>query len=175
LYRADIVYNNVSQIWSCCGTESDNSTVNCNSPTKEIFDDPAPSDLSTTFSVGTAAVTATTTSPSSTSTPIQTTPFSTSSAATNSSGLPSQTSASQPSAGLSTGAKAGIGIGAALGALAVLVGGIILLRRKQRNSSSPGIGYEAKAPPPPPPQELGAMQEQKRAELFSEPRIHELS
>ena len=66
----------------------------------------------------------------------------------------------------------GIGIGAALGTLAVLVGGILLLRRRQRSRSSPRNAHEAKAPPL---QELGVVQEQERAELFSEPRVHELS
>jgi hypothetical protein len=66
----------------------------------------------------------------------------------------------------------GIGIGATLGALAVLVGGILLLRSRQWSRSSPGNGYEAKAPPL---QEFGVAQEQERVELFPEPPVHELS
>jgi hypothetical protein len=66
------------------------------------------------------------------------------------------------------GAKAGIGVGAAIVGIAVIAGGILLLRRGQRREPSlPEYKHV-------PPQELGAVQETKRAELDSETRAQEL-
>ncbi|PMD56091.1 uncharacterized protein K444DRAFT_72060 [Hyaloscypha bicolor E] len=165
--RADIVYNNGTKLWSCCGTESDNTTVNCNDPTTIIFSDPAPTALSTTFSVGSTAGTSI---PSSTSS-VTTTSIS-SSSATTPSGSPSQTGTGspQPSSGLSTGAKAGIGVGAAIIGIAVLVGVFVLYRRRKRSSMQPP-SYNRKTAPA----ELGAVPEAKRAELNTERPIQELA
>lgn len=153
-------------------------------PRNEIFDDPAPANLSTTFSVGSTAVTsAATSSTSSTSNTIQTSSSSTSSAAaTKSSALPSQTGTSQPSSGggggLSTGAKAGIGVGVAIGAIVVLAGILLFLRRRPNENMRPratemaGNGHESKVLM----QELGTQREPERAVLNSDPRevVHEM-
>ncbi|KAN0095614.1 hypothetical protein V8E51_016325 [Hyaloscypha variabilis] len=161
LPRADIVYNNQTQLWSCCGTESDNSTVNCNDPTTQVFEDPAPTALTATFSVGSTAVTSAAASTSSSSI-VTTSSSSSTSSATTSSGSPAQTGtgAAQPSSGLSTGAKAGIGVGVAIVGIAVLAGVIFALYRRRREETQPP-GYDPKTAPA----ELGAVREVKRAEM----------
>ncbi|KAE9367551.1 hypothetical protein N431DRAFT_547976 [Stipitochalara longipes BDJ] len=166
--RADIIYNSATQLWSCCGTESDGVTVNCNDPTTLIFSDPAPTSLSTTFSVGSTAVTSIASSTSSVTT-ASTSP----SSVTTPSGSPSQTDTGspQPSSGLSTGAKAGIGVGVAIVGLVVLVGGIFVFYRRRKRISAQPPGYDPKTAPA----ELGAVREVKRAELHTEQPVQELA
>lgn len=179
LYRADIVYNNASRLWACCGTESDNNTVNCLEPTSQEFDDPAPGSLSATFSAGSTASTGVATSSSISSANTQTTAISSlpTSVATTSA-LPSQTSTSQPSSrgDLSTRAKAGVGIGVSIGAIVVLLGATLLFIRSKRKSqmiqSVTGMPIEHVHESKAWVQELGG--QQKPAELNSRPAIHEM-
>jgi predicted lipid-binding transport protein (Tim44 family) len=84
------------------------------------------------------------------------------------------------SSGLSTGAKAGIGIGAALGALALL-GLIIFLFMRRRKKQQQQAPYEAAAYEAPRPQEMDG--ESPRVEMSHAPdpiakvapgKVHEL-
>ncbi|PMD46401.1 hypothetical protein L207DRAFT_628951 [Hyaloscypha variabilis F] len=103
----DVVYNDTTQTWHCCGQT--NGSIRCDIPTAETFAAPAPSALLATFVVGSAPSTLAA-SPSSTSL-TTTTPSSSSST--------SQTSSIVANGGgLSEGAKAGIGIGCGIIGLA---------------------------------------------------------
>jgi hypothetical protein len=124
--RQDIIYNNTTDIWTCCGTIADNN-VNCSTPTDEHFIAAAPSLLTPTFSVGSVVQTvaasetlSTRLSVSSTTRTSSVTSLLTASSVTLQSPVPT---------GLSTGAKAGIGIGVATAVVAVLVSAFCFVKR----------------------------------------------
>ncbi|KAE9367703.1 hypothetical protein N431DRAFT_561598 [Stipitochalara longipes BDJ] len=120
LEAPDVVYNETTQIWHCCGIT--NGSIRCDLPTDETFTALAPSLLSATFTVAATPSTAAA-SPSSTSSTTTTTPPS----------APTQTSdGTENGGGLSGGAKAGIGIGCAVVALAGL-GVLIWFFARRRN------------------------------------------
>ena len=134
----DVVYNSTTNLWACCGNDSD-GTPRCSDPTNYTFEAPSPQSL---LAQTVAFVTLSSASASSSSTSISSdlasadtsiTPSSLSatvsalsaSYATPTSQLQSSTSTNNKplpndSEGLSPGAKAGIGIGAAAGALILL-------------------------------------------------------
>ncbi|KAL2004500.1 hypothetical protein VTN00DRAFT_3472 [Thermoascus crustaceus] len=122
----DIVYNNDSGLWHCCGVDA-NNTLLCPTPTDETFKAAAPDKLIEYWSAG--ATTATTAS--SQATAAATATNSPPHAATSSSGVV------EASSGLSTGAKAGIGVGVAVGVIIVLAMGIIFFLRGRRKSEQP--------------------------------------
>ncbi|KAH6681411.1 hypothetical protein B0J14DRAFT_214892 [Halenospora varia] len=146
LRRAGVVYNEILNKWLCCGTENGSNMVNCSIPTTEDFTAPSPSALIATFSVlpNPSIVFSTSGPPSSlTSTSM---PTHTSSLATASAGT---------SQGLSTGAKAGIGVGAALGGIALLaLVGFICGRRRAADRTSPDVKEETAVKPITMPPEL---------------------
>ena len=71
---------------------------------------------------------------------------------------------------MSTGAKAGIGVGVAIVGLAVLAGVIFALHRRRKRDMQPP-GYDPKTAPA----ELGAVREAKRAEMGTDVPAQELA
>ncbi|KAF2096057.1 hypothetical protein NA57DRAFT_78827 [Rhizodiscina lignyota] len=125
----DVKWNETLNEWQCCGANS-KGEVSCNAPTtNEFFDAPAPSLLSTTATPGQ------TTSAKGTRTRTRTP-----ATGTKSPTVAPATSAPASSSGLSTGAKAGIGVGAALGALVVigLIAWFLLRRRSSKKAETMG-------------------------------------
>ena len=117
----DIVFDEAAQIWHCCGVT--NGSVRCDEPSDETFSAPAKSLLSETFTVGSTPTTAAA-APSTTSSTATTT-TSTAPGATNTTG-------GTVNSGLSGGAKAGIGIGCGVVAIAGL-GVLIWFCARRRN------------------------------------------
>ena len=124
--RQDIIYNNTTDIWTCCGTIADNN-VNCSTPTDEHFIAAAPSLLTPTFSVGSVVQTAAASETSSTGLSVLGTM--TTSSATSLPTTSSVTPQSPVPMGLGIGAKAGIGIGVAAAVVAVLVSAFCFMKR----------------------------------------------
>lgn len=143
----NVIYREDLGIWSCCSFLSDGYTPNCSQPVNgssfELSWTPSqfPGPVNERASAAASTSIASTIVASATSS-LSTSAISTS--ATSSAASSTVSAASQaPSAGsggLSTGAKAGIGVGAALGGL-LLVGLIaavvILWRRQSRSSGAP--------------------------------------
>jgi len=128
----DIVYNQTTKTWACCGTT--NGIVHCGTPTLETFKAPAPSALSATYTVPSTVATG---------------PASSSSVSSSSSSTATGTGAAgsgngngnNGSGGLSTGAQAGIGVGCAIAGLAMLgLLGWLFLRRRRRHTAQ-GAAY----------------------------------
>ena len=109
----DITYNFSGNLWACCGTNEA-----CNKPTDQTFLAPPPQQLLAAGS-SQSATTSTPATMSSATTTVTATP----------SAMVDQTSS------LSEGAKAGIGVGAALAATAImaLIAWVILLRKRLRS------------------------------------------
>lgn len=136
LVHGDVVYNNETDVWACCGAA--NNGVHCNAPTTITFVAEAPADMSTTYTVlQTASTTVASSDTTTTSSPASqtTSPSSSSTASSQASDTTSTTSGtsssnSDPSShstggGLSTGAKAAIAVvGALVGAVA---GGLFVM------------------------------------------------
>lgn len=136
LYRTGLRYSDASADWICCN--KDNPT--CSTGTNATFNAPAPQQLLTQTRTIVDFIPSST--PTSTSTSQATS--STSSASSNASG--STVSSHEERTGLSTGAKAGIGIGAAVLVMALLAGLVFwLLRRK--NSARSASAPHTSAPP----------------------------
>jgi len=139
LQLPDVVWNATDQRWYCCGADSGADSTfrtSCDNPTSQRFNAPDPALLEVLFSIPPYGWTAT-------STAIRPTSSYPSSTTSTSSALPtdSNTYAGSPDSttvpaaaqgGLTGGAKAGIGVGAALGALAVLGLVFILVLKKRR-------------------------------------------
>jgi len=119
LARADVVWNATLQKWLCCGVVDANGAVNCSRPTSEDFTLPSPDALIATFSVlPTPSIVL-----SSSGFSLTVTVTSTSSAGTYQ--------------GVSSGAAAGIGVGAAFGGIAITALAGFLLWRRPAASGSP--------------------------------------
>lgn len=135
----DVVYNETSGLWQCCGADS-NGSPDCPSPTDETFNAPAPSNLVQIFSVPRDGWTATSISIASTLSQLSTTSYSNQPLATISSPASSASSIasslSNHSSTLSTGASAGIGIGAVFSGVFLL--GIVFLLWRRRKSHEAG-------------------------------------
>lgn len=150
----DFAYQNVLWIetrgqWACCG----DNILHCSSaPTNAEYFNAIPS---TSWS----AIPSPTTPSTSRTSSITTTTASSSSAsasatAASTAALPSSTSPPGQD-GLSTGAKAGIGIGCAIAGLAVIAVIAVFLLRRRRRSFSPGdAGELATSNPQKPPAEM---------------------
>ncbi len=116
-YWGDVTYNSSTNLWACCGTNEA-----CDNPTNETFLASPPQQLlaaASSQSATTAASTSISTSISSATMTVTSTPLA----------IVSQTSS------LNDGAKAGIGVVAALAALAIiaLLAWVILLRKRLRS------------------------------------------
>ena len=123
--REDIIYNNTTGIWTCCGTIAGNN-VNCSTPTDEHFIAAAPSLLTPTFRVGSVVRTA---AASTSSTGLSASSTTRTSSVTSLPTTSSVTLQSPVPIGLSTGAKAGIGIGVAAAVIAVLISAFCFTKR----------------------------------------------
>jgi len=120
LARADVVWNATLQKWLCCGVVDANDTVNCSRPTSEDFTLPSPDALIATFSV------------------LPTPSIILSSSGFSSTVTVTSTSSAGTYQGVSSGAAAGIGIGAAFGGIAITaLAGFLLWRRPAATSRSP--------------------------------------
>ena len=124
---SDIVYSGADALWHCCGTNEGGDT-DCSAPTNETFQAPAPEKL-TDYASPTTLSTATTGPAASSSSPLI---AQSSSTAHNATAIPTSSPAtSYP--GLSSGTKAGIGVGVVLGvACIVMLTLILILIRKRR-------------------------------------------
>ncbi|TVY35975.1 hypothetical protein LSUB1_G005603 [Lachnellula subtilissima] len=138
----DIVYNKTTDRWHCCG--STDGIIHCDDPEPEEFDAPGPVHLGhgyyTVPSVvsTTAASISTHTHTSSTSDPSAPVGVSASASASAISVSKSTSSAGT----LSTGAKAGIGIGSAIGGLVIIGLMIFFAMRHRRNKQGSYSGAE---------------------------------
>ena len=118
----DVVYNSNTNLWACCGTN-----VACNNPTNETFLAPPPQQLLA------AALSQSATNAAAASSHPATTVISTSiSSATV---TLTSTAVGDHTSSLNEGAKAGIGVGAALAGLIIiaLLAWVTLLRKRLRN------------------------------------------
>ncbi|KAI9687182.1 MAG: hypothetical protein M1820_010519 [Bogoriella megaspora] len=120
----DSWWNQTAEDWQCCGVDA-NQNSSCDNPTKETFKGPAPSDLTDLQQIATATQDLLSWQLSSTS------------------AGPSRTGNARPkdtSGGLSTGAKAGIGVGAALGFIIILCAvcfGLYIFKKRRRARNIP--------------------------------------
>lgn len=166
------MYNETSSLWACCqvGDRKD-----CTNPGNETFYAPAPKDLrsissTSTYSTSKTSVssspTTKTTSSSQLSVPSQTTTIITTTESHSSSTncAESQTCSS----GLSNGTKIGIGIGSALGGLAILIGSLFLMllylrRPKKADEHVDAVAgnFHRENPPPPPSEADGSSMAQE--------------
>jgi hypothetical protein len=147
----DVTWNQTSQRWHCCGVDS-KGKASCDNPTDERFDAPGSSLLETYFTLPRDGWTATsTTVPSTSSSSSSSISITSATAVSSSTGTPLPDPTSLPSTqhnGLSSGTKAGIGIGAALAALAILGAVLYFIfrkrgrRRRSEQSSKPLVSSE---------------------------------
>jgi hypothetical protein len=103
-------------MWVCCGVD-ENGNRNCENPTDETFDAAAQSALATLWTAGVSSPTSSAVVSSATS------------------ALPTETGhqTSSTNNGLSTGAQAGIGVGVAVGGLAVIfIAAFLFFRRRKQ-------------------------------------------
>ncbi|KAE8422678.1 hypothetical protein BDV36DRAFT_291177 [Aspergillus pseudocaelatus] len=145
----DIVYDSGDDIWKCCGGTFEKR--DCQSPSSEdSFHAASQNDLIAYWSAGSSAAI-----PSSPLTPTPSGSSSGSTTVTAESHLSDDGSSS-----LSTGAKAGIGIGAAVGGILLITGAFFLIRRRRQKhqvmpvTEGPLLSQSPVASPP--PQELSA-------------------
>ena len=120
----DVVYNSSTSLWACCGTY-----VACNKPTNETFLAPPPQQLLAAASSQSATKAAAASSRPATT--VASTSIFTQTVALTSTPL----AAGDHTFSLDKGAEAGIGVGAALAALAIiaLLAWVTLLRKSLRN------------------------------------------
>jgi hypothetical protein len=136
-FLPDVTWNSTSGLWQCCGVDA-NSNPACDDPTNEQFIAPSPAALQTIFSISRDGWTATSTALPSTSTSLPsaslTTPISAVDLSTSTAVSDATSSPSISPSGLSTGTKAGVGIGAALALLASLglVAYLVVRKRRRR-------------------------------------------
>ena len=126
----DIVYNSTTNLWACCYGSGE---LDCSDPSDETFEAPSPEQLA---SMASSAPSSTQTSSASSPTSLALTSLTSSSAVTSS---PQITSISYPTSdtgtpntGLSTGAKAGISIAAAIRRLLVIAILLICIQRSRQ-------------------------------------------
>jgi hypothetical protein len=149
-HTSDVVYNSVSNLWSCCSYP--NGTTNCELPTDDTFAAISPEQFSSTATSSSSAPhtrssTVSTAATNSNSAPAAST--SPSSSISGSSNTATPPPASDVSSGLSTGAKAGIGVGCSILGIAVLTGVVFLVRRRSTNITTLASSqlYEAEGKP----------------------------
>ncbi|KAL9591465.1 MAG: hypothetical protein Q9179_007694, partial [Wetmoreana sp. 5 TL-2023] len=130
-WATDVVYNRTTGLWACCF--GDRGTRNCNYPTDDTFQAPPPEELKT---IASSTSDPGTSSPTSSASQLRTTTSSAAPSATpNSSSTPQTThnpcaeSGGCPSS-LSSGAKAGIGVGATIAGLALIAMIFFMFRRR---------------------------------------------
>lgn len=99
----DVVWNGTSSLWNCCGANAANGNPQCEAPTDETFNAPAPSALQTYYVAGAAATRAAT-----------------------------HSATARAHAGLSAGAAAGIGVVCGIAGVAVLGGLAYMVWRRRR-------------------------------------------
>ncbi|KAL9114889.1 MAG: hypothetical protein Q9227_001132 [Pyrenula ochraceoflavens] len=155
----DVVYNEDTKLWACCGIDS-SGNVKCPNPSDETFNAPSPEDIQSYYLAGSGAIGAS--SPTSTSSMSSTTSATSTSATSSTSSATSSTAASSASAsptpaassGLSSGAKAGIGVGVALGVLGVLFIVFAIFSRQRRKQRRIGSQNGGDGDPYPPAQQM---------------------
>lgn len=120
----DVVYNSTSYLWACCGTPTA-----CDNPTNETFSAPAPEQL-----LAAASSQSVTRAAAFSSQPRRIAASSIVSKATVTVSNTPSAAIEQPTSSLNGSAKAGVGIGVVVAAVAMvaLVAWVILLRRKLR-------------------------------------------
>ena len=148
-FLPDVTWNSTSGLWQCCGVDSSNNPA-CDDPTNEQFIAPSPAALQTIFSISRDGWPATSTVLPSTSTLLP----AASSTTLTSAMVPSVTTAiseatstsSIAPSGLSSGTKAGVGIGAAFAFLSVLglVAYLIVRKRRHQTHSKTHVETPAK-------------------------------
>lgn len=180
LFFPDIVYNETSSLWACC--QSNGGLNDCGNPGKETFYAAAPNDLREISSSSTSSTSSTSSSSQSTTTSrsilasksSQATPDPAISTTSINNPKSSSTNCSENhtcSSGLSAGARVGIGVGAALGGLAVLVGSIfvfVFIRRSKRYNSVQSVDASNSNP-----SEYKGQKQSLRAELDGADMVHE--
>lgn len=136
-FLPDVTWNSTFGLWQCCGVDSENIPA-CDDPTKEQFIAPSPAALHTIFSISRDGWMATSTALLSTSTPFPDASSTTPVPAVNPSATTavSEATTTPPVSpnGMSSGMKAGVGIGAALALLTVFgpVAYLVFRKRKRR-------------------------------------------
>lgn len=136
-FLPDVTWNSTSGLWQCCGVDSNNNPA-CNDPTNEQFIAPSPAALQTIFSISRDGWTATSTTLLSMSTPFpdatSTTPVSAVKPSATTAVSEATTTPPVSPNGISSGTKAGVGIGASLVLLTVfgLVAYLVFHKRKRR-------------------------------------------
>ena len=119
----DVVYEPSSGLWACCTNAT--SPVQCQNPFDETFDAPAPTSLSTLFSIPPTGFSPTSQVALATGT--------TTTSVTYTTPAPSATtSVSSQKSGLSGGADAGIGIGVTLVAVLAIAGVLFMWFRRRK-------------------------------------------
>lgn len=197
-FLPDATWNSTSQLWQCCGVDA-NYDPACEDPTNEHFVAPEPGSLQTFFSVPREGVGATsTTLEQQSSTTGASTVSTTMTAATESAAVSSRTTSATPNetsvssssthqSGLSIATKAGIGIGAALGALGAISLVVYFIFRKRRgrrsqageyskslSMDSSGMGFAELADQNALPSELASKDVRKPVEMGTRDSVHEL-
>ncbi|KAI9815960.1 MAG: hypothetical protein M1827_001952 [Pycnora praestabilis] len=133
----DIVYNSDTQLWACCNTPE--YGLNCANPSNETFYAPDPEQLyATTTTTHVSSMTSTSSASSTSTGPPSSSLLSTTASSNTIASSSTTASSSVASSGLTTGAKAGIGVGVAIGALALLVGVLYFIRRSRRYKAVAG-------------------------------------
>ena len=141
--RPDVVWNATTQLWYCCGVDS-GGNPNCEDPTNESFDAPAPTSLVAYFTVTPGSV-ATSTSIAVSATSSISSSTSSVASSTSAPANVSSTAHSGSHAKLSAGAAAGIGVGCT--AAVVIIGCLIACmflrshKRKRMHHAEPRIIY----------------------------------
>lgn len=149
-HTSDVVYNSVSNLWSCCSYP--NGTTNCELPTDDTFAAISPEEFSSTATSSSSAPHTRSSRVSKAATNSNSAPAastSPSSSISGSSNTATPPPASNVSSGLSTGAKAGIGVGCGILGVAVLTGVVFLVRRRSTNNTTLASSqlYEAEGKP----------------------------
>lgn len=142
----DIVYMAYFKLWACCGTSAEGN-VTCNTPTDHYLEGPSPEELVAITSgyvpSSTSRYLSMSTLSSSSKSGVSTTIESASSSVMVVSSTTPTTAQSTDvlttGSGLSTGAKAGIGVGTVLGALVINAVLIVLFLKFRRRPNSRGI------------------------------------
>lgn len=131
----DVTYQQSSGVWACCELEADGFTPNCDNPSDQYYleidwsPDKFPGPINEIFAVSSASSVVATSAPTSSSS------VSVISSTPTSDVTPSASAESTSRNGLSAGAKAGVGVGAAVGGLLVLglLAVVVVLWRRQRS------------------------------------------